>query len=319
MRTSWLLLLGCLLAACGGNFSNDDLEFLNALPTREALTSKLPTSGQPVSGGSLRQRTDALAVGEPSQLYQDTRNASDTFNGGLDQLLGFLEELRKLPPTSRDPDHRVWGPWADDQHPGTEARFVMTRADEFFTYQLQSRPKGAGDAAWWSLVEGTFKANGGLRQGEGALRVLAAETRAHGFDTGGLKDLDLLEVVYQTRELPIVVQMRFVPTSSQPGSEILYAYREIPGGLGEMGFLIRDTDIIPGSQKEQLATVSRWTKDRGGVGFMSVTGGDVPAGVTATQVECWDARFRVTYQKRSWETAVVGDASACPDVSALGP
>jgi hypothetical protein len=34
-------------------------------------------------------------------------------------------------------------------------------------------------------------------------------------------------------------------------------------------------------------------------------------------VECWDAGFRVTYLKRSWETAVVGNASACPDVSAL--
>jgi hypothetical protein len=84
-----------------------------------------------------------------------------------------------------------------------------------------------------------------------------------------------------------------------------------------MGFVLEDTDVLPGGQKEKLSILSRWTKDRGGVGLVAVTGGDVPAGYTATHVECWDASFRVTYLKRSWETSVVGDASACPDVSAL--
>ncbi|HEY0093601.1 MAG TPA: hypothetical protein VGB96_04720, partial [Archangium sp.] len=87
MRTLWLLLLGCLATACGGNFSNDDLEFLNALPAREDLTAKLPGSEAGVSAGGLRQRVAALAVGDPSTLYEDTHRASTAFNGGLDGLL----------------------------------------------------------------------------------------------------------------------------------------------------------------------------------------------------------------------------------------
>ncbi|MCY1079914.1 hypothetical protein [Archangium lansingense] len=316
MRTCWLLLLGCL-AACGGNFSNDDLEFLNALPTREDLSSKLPGSSGAVSEGGLHQRSDALAVGEPSQLYRDTREASDAFNSGMDGLLTLLEEIRKLPPTTREPEVRVWGPWPDSNHPGHEVRFAMQRQPDRFNYVLQYRREGSGEEGWWSAVEGAFQPDGGLRKGTGAVRLLVKETKDHGFEVGGLANLDLLEIVYQTRALPITVQMRFVPALPQPASELLYAYREIPGGLGEMGFLLEDTDILPGTQKEDLAIISRWTKDRGGVGIIAVTGGDVPAGFTATQVECWDASFRITYMKRSWETAVVGRASACPDVSAL--
>ncbi|WPB73846.1 hypothetical protein KYC5002_33015 [Archangium violaceum] len=317
MRNCWLLLLGCLAASCGGNFSNDDLEFLNALPTREDLASELPGSNGTVGEGVLRRRTDALAVGEPSKLYRDTREASDTFNNGMDGLLTLLEEIRELPPTTREPELRVWGPWPAPEHPGHEVRFAMKREPERFIYLLQYRTRGAGEEGWWSALEGTFQPDGGLRKGTGAVRLLVKETKAHGFDVGGLANLDLLEIVYQTRALPITVRMRFVPAAPRTASEILYAYRELPGGLGEMGFLLEDTDILPGTRKEDLAIISRWTKDRGGVGLISVTGGDVLAGFTATQVECWDASFRVTYLKRSWETAEVGSASACPDVSAL--
>jgi hypothetical protein len=59
--------------------------------------------------------------------------------------------------------------------------------------------------------------------------------------------------------------------------------------------------------------------DRGGLGLIQVTGGDVPFGLTYTHVECWDADFRVTYVARSWESKPVGDAKSCPDVSALDP
>jgi hypothetical protein len=317
MRTSWLLLLGCLATACGGNFSNDDLEFLNALPAREDLSSKLPGAESSVSAGSLRQRSDPLTLGEGSRLYADTRKASDEFNKGLDGLLTLLEAIRDLPPTRREPERRTWGPWPDRRHPGHELRFVMTREAERFDYQLQFRPERSGEEAWWTLVDGSFLAGGGLRKGEGTVKLLLAEARAHGFNVGGLAALERLDIGYQTRALPIGVEMHFVPVFPLVTPEVRYAYREIPGGLGEMRFLLEDADVISGGQKEDLSIVSRWTRERGGVGRITVTGGDVPAGSTATHVECWDASFRVTYVKRSWETTVVGDASACPDVSEL--
>ncbi len=53
------------------------------------------------------------------------------------------------------------------------------------------------------------------------------------------------------------------------------------------------------------------------MGIVEATGGDVPAGFSATLVECWDASFRITYMKRSWTMDEVGNASSCPDVSTL--
>src|SRR4051794_1016053 len=116
MRSLWPALL-CLLAACGGNFSNEDLEYLNALPTREALASKLPGTGTS-SGSGLAQRRDRLSVGDPSQLYLDTQKASTDFNNGLDGLLSLLENIRTVPPTTRELDRRIWGPFPDNNNPG---------------------------------------------------------------------------------------------------------------------------------------------------------------------------------------------------------
>ena len=316
MRTPGWLLLACLAAACGGNFSNDDLEFLNALPVREDLSAKLPETGTSAEGDGPRL-LDALAEGSPSPLYADTRRASSNFNAGLDRLLALLESIRALPPTSRAPDLRVWGPWPDAEHPRHEVRFVMRREDTRFDYALQYRPRGADEEAWWSALEGSFLAEGGLRRGEGELRLLVAALRGRGFAQVDFAAYERLDITYQTRVLPLDVRMRFVPVAG--AAEVRYSYRELPGGLAEMTFFLADTQVLPGPGREDVAITSRWTREQGGVGRVTVTGGDVAPGVTASQVECWDAAFRVTYLRRSWDPGVVGRLAACPDVSALGP
>ena len=321
MRTLRLLLLvlACLPVACGGNFSNGDLEFLNALPAREDLASKLPAD-EARHADSLRQRTDRLRMqqlGEQSQLYADTHGASESFNKRLDGLLTLLEGIRDRRPTAREPDRRLWGPYPSREHPGHELRFVMVRDAENFSYALQVRKTADGEEGWWSFVEGTFLAEGGLRKGQGFVSLKIAEARARGFDTRGFPALDRLDIAYQTRALPLWVQMHLVPRPDQSATDARYAYRELPEGLGEMGFVLQDSDLVPGGRAEKLTVLSRWTQDRGGVGLIQVTGGDVPSGLTHTHVECWDAAFRVTYVARSWESRPVGDAASCPDVSAL--
>jgi hypothetical protein len=115
--------------------------------------------------------------------------------------------------------------------------------------------------------------------------------------------------------------MHFVPVTPENSLGDDYAYQEIPGGPGEIRFLREDIDLVPGEQKEKMAAVSRWTRDQGGMAIVEVTGGDVPTGSTTTLVECWDASFRTTYSRQSGRTNAEneeGDASSCPDVSALG-
>jgi hypothetical protein len=318
MMRTWILLLGGLATACGGNFSNDDLEFFNALPVREDLSAKLPGAEGVERMGSSRQRVGMRAVGEFSQLYANTRQAADDFNRGLGGVFSYLEGIRKSSPTTRAPGLRIWGPMENPKHPGHEMRFKMEREPEGFKYWIEFRPMGSDDAAWWSALEGSVQPDGGLRKGEGTLSILMAEMRDHGIQEPWFMDLARLDVDYQTRTLPIRVRMHFVPATPVGGTELGYAYHEVPGGPGEMRFPREDVDLIPGEQKEKVVVLSRWTQDQGGMGIVEATGGDVPTGSTATLVECWDASFRTTYEKRSWETDEVGNASSCPDVSALG-
>lgn len=309
----WPALL-CLLAACGGNFSNEDLEYLNALPAREDLVSKLPDSGSR-SGSGLGQRRDGLAVGEPSALYADTRKASRDFNAGLDGLLSLLESIRTVAPTTREPDRRTWGPFPDRNQPGNDVRFVMERAGDFFNYRLQFKPSAEGEEAWWSFLEGSFRADAGIRKGEGALHLFIDDAVARGLNVGELRGLTQLDVGYQTREPPTRVEMILsaLPTATPP--EIRYNYRELPGGFGEMRFLLNGTDVVPGNAREDVSITSRWTPDRGGEGSFTILRGDLQG---ASYRECWNAQGLLVFARRSWELFGIGKASDCPDVTAFG-
>jgi hypothetical protein len=281
-----LLLLGCLATACGGNLSNDDLEFLNALPAREDLAAKLPGAEASASSREIRSRVDRLelpALGTPSQTYLETRRVSEEFNTALDGLLALLEAIRQLPPTQREPDRRLWGPMSSDQ-PGQEVRFLMERHAEQFAYRLQVRRAGAGEEAWWSLIEGTFQAGRGLRRGAGQVSLRLAPAKARGLDVGELAYLDRLDFNYQTHSPPIQVEALLVPAAGQSTTEVRHAYRELPGSLGEMGFMLASRDLVRGDALEELHILSRWTRERG-VGVVTVRGGDLPTGVSATQVE----------------------------------
>jgi hypothetical protein len=309
----WPALL-CLLAACGGNFSNEDLEYLNALPVREDLVSKLPDSNSR-SGGGLAQRRDRLTVGEASALYADTQKASREFNSGLDGLLSLLESIRTVAPTTREPDRRTWGPFPDREQPGNDVRFVMERSGDFFDYRLQFKPASAGDDAWWSFLEGSFRADAGIRKGEGELHLFIDDAVAKGLNVGELRGLTQLDVGYQTREPPTQVEMIFSALSTTASPEVRYNYRELPGGFGEMRFLVTDTDAVPGGALEDVQITSRWTPDKGGEGSFTILRGDLQG---ASYRECWNAQGLVVYAKRSWELFGIGKASDCPDLTAFG-
>ncbi|XXF80440.1 hypothetical protein P2318_12000 [Myxococcaceae bacterium GXIMD 01537] len=310
-RAALLCLAAAGLAACGGNFSNDDLEFLNALPQRQDLATKLPQSTR--SGGGQGPRALAtLGLGGDSELFADTRRTSDEFNQSVDALLALLENIRTLPPTERAEDRRAWGPYPDREHPGHELRFVMARNGGQFDYHLQFRKEGSGEEGWWSFLSGTFRADAGIRKGEGELHLFLADARTRGLRMTGLTLFKQLDIGYQTRALPTRVELLFTSTSALL-PDTRYQYRELPGNLGELRFVLKDRDAIPGGLLEEVEIVSRWTPDQGGMGGFVILAGDLKG---ASSTECWDASGRVTWLKRSWELGL-GDPASCPDLSAF--
>ncbi len=229
------LSLACLclaMAACGGDFSNDDLEFFNAIPRREDLAAKLPANSEGRSGGKQAGKTAALQVrlGQVSELATDTDATGRSFNASVDGLLGLLEHILGLDPTTREPDRRVWGPVKDPDHPGFDVRFIMERGVERFEYRLEYRRTGKGEADWWAFLLGSFQPEvGGVRKGQGQLFLDVKQAELEGFPQGGLVTLDRLLIRYQTKSLPTSVEMVFTPRGGLT-APTLYTYREAAGG-----------------------------------------------------------------------------------------
>ena len=150
-----------LLCACG-NYSNDDLAFLSAIPTRDQLHVVVPKgAGQPLCGlGEATTAANAQAQGQG-------------LNQGVDGLLSFIDLVRAIPPTSRDGERRSWGPWKDGQRPEVEYLISMVRtrgatpAGDSFSYALAGRK---GNGAQVIVISGNFRGSQ-ARHGTGTLRL----------------------------------------------------------------------------------------------------------------------------------------------------
>jgi len=128
MRSSALVaFLLCAASGCGGNYSNDDVEFAAAVPRRTDVTVAMPLTSGLSSSGLRAENVPSSRLGEPSDIYAETRRTAD----GLDQMAGFfiqiLEMATRLDPTVRTPDLRIWGPWDNQEVPGWELQLVITR------------------------------------------------------------------------------------------------------------------------------------------------------------------------------------------------
>ena len=137
------------LGAGCGSWSNEDILFVAALPTREALALKLPAS----AGQAL------CAPPGPSLVWGWAKPVGDGLNGVVDSLLALVDLVKRTPPTTREPDARVWGPWDDQKHPGMEVRVTMRRSRDAagvpsYTYQFEERPRGG---AFQSVLDGSFR------------------------------------------------------------------------------------------------------------------------------------------------------------------
>lgn len=304
------------LSGCGGNFSNSDVEFYYALPSKADLSSKLPGAGASTSGlaeGVQQQQQAALDC--DADLYQGTKCASQAFNGMLDAMLGFIEGIRDYPPTSRTEDTRIWGPITPKEQPGFEFRVVVVRTSvELFQYAIQVRRK-AGTADWFSALQGQFEATGGIRKGRGGLRLDAKGARDYGLPTDEhTKDLELIEATYKTDQEPIDVRMHWVLRPGLDFSELNYVYREEIDHGGIMGFVVKKAGAI-GPAPSVFSIISKWLPTGRGRSDATVISGD---GVGQRQTDCWNEQFQIVVREKTWSWFDSwGDTATCIEPGTL--
>lgn len=174
--TSAVALAGLLLAGCG-TWSNEDIRFLEALPTSQELRVEVPASAAPLAAAEGR----LLAVGPAAcgplgdaETWLWAKPTSDRLNASVEWVIGLVDVVRRYPPTSRLDDGRVWGPFDDDQHPGNELRVVIRRSwpagldgPVVHDYAFEARRKD-GVSPFGPILSGTFVGPSALR-GRGGL------------------------------------------------------------------------------------------------------------------------------------------------------
>jgi hypothetical protein len=301
-----LALLFATLGACG-NYSNEDLEFMNAVPAREDLSANIPRS--------------MILPANEAELSRDTHNVVKAFNGALD-FLTAADTIRAYQPTTRIPDGRIWGPVPMADHLGWQWRFRMTRdpsAPETFNYAFEIERIGGSESEWIAFIHGDFTSTGGARRGTGHFVMEADGLRNAGYliqPDGDGNWFKSLSVSYSTADYPINVMMMLVlypkgDVTNMIG--IMYTYEQQSNGQGAMAF--SGTDSTTG---RSLQITSRWLAS--GRGRADATGQD-GLGNQATWTECWNDSFVSVYDNKPWATppepVTSGDPSFCPDIPTL--
>lgn len=305
-----LLSSGVLAAGCG-NWDNDDLLFLHAVPQRGELASDLAQA----QAASVAQQ-GLEAVGEPSEAYAQTMKASTQFNNLLYGLLGIFEKVLEHPPTRRAPDTRIWGPFRPRAGDPLEARVTITRqrrdGSALFGYSLEVRKDRSSQ--YVAFITGEWDAvAGGIRVGRGALTLHAKALRDAGIDTGDLRRVDSLSMRYDTAQDPLTVDMTLVADPTQSLNEVsaTYHFEKFDAGGGKMSFEL-ESNVVGGifSPNERLLAVSRWHAAGAGRADLEILAGD---GVGSRQLECWNDALNLVHRFKSWDPAAsVGDAAQCP-------
>ena len=307
MTGKGLLTATLLLAACG-NYSNEDLEFMNAVPAREDLSADMPRS--------------ALAPANEAELSRLTHDTVIGFNSALG-FLDVADEIRTYQPTSRIRDGRIWGPVPMGDHPGWQWRFRVVRDPELadqFNYWFEVEPVGAGDSDWLSFIDGRFAASTGVRRGVGIFRIQTDPIRTAGFSVdvnAKGESLRSLSVDYSTAAFPISVTMNLMMYTDVPingftsTTTIRYHAEREESGAGLMEFSGSD------SMGRSYSVDSRWMPTGRGRADATATDGTV----TGTWTQCWDNSFKETYEDKPWaeypEEPVTGDPNSCPVFSEI--
>jgi hypothetical protein len=300
-----LLLVAGLASAGCGNYSNEDLEFMQALPEKPDLSADVPTRS-------------AVVLGDTAELYRMTRDVVVIFNGVVDAFLNLIDTIRSFPPTTRMPDTRIWGPFPAQMQPGWEVRMTMVRQDlATFTYAVDFHAIGSADA-WINVINGDFAASGGARKGVGHLGVTTAIARAAGLDPD-LGYLDAMTAKYDNRAFPITVDLEFTnlpnplkPTDPTQGT---YDFAAGENGNGSLSFNFAANSIPGPAGIDVFQVTSNWLGSGPGRSDLQVVSGDA-AGAHETQ--CWNQQFQAVYTDKPWSPLEdLGDPSACPAIPSL--
>jgi hypothetical protein len=308
MRLPMRIVLATLCAVgCGGNYSNDDVDFQYAVPARADLEVKMPR---------------LTVTGPVAEYYRDTRKGVDDFNGFIDAITNMVDFVRAHPPSERQGDTRIWGPFPVKEDPQFEARVRMQRMGREFYYWIEFRRRG--DTPWSLLIEGTAipnhnPMNEGIRRGRGTITYDLTQARAQSYPVDPSSELLKLVVTYQRIDHPHTVDLvaTNIETAKSPGGTA--QSRANADGSGSLTFVFRTPE--GGVWFQALGLHSRWIAGGAGRADATVVEGFLARPGLVLATDCWGPDGAATFSFRDFEPKRrEGDPATCvfPD-AATGP
>ena len=302
------LIISALIAAagCGGTLSNDDIAFIEAVPPRGSLHVEVPAG-----------KSQALSTLGTATVYTEAVKIASSVNAGLDGILGLLDVIRGVPPTTRSEFSRTWGPFPDKEHPGVQIRAVMTRqlnADgSVYEYQYSinaRRPPGAE----LPLLEGTFF---GAQAKNGAGKLVIRFENAQTLGTA--KPTDPQQAMFinydftsDPKTLELDLGLNAAGGFGLPAFN--YGYASYADGHGRFDY------GAPDGKGNIFTAKTSFTRTAAGRALIDVTH---PPFFEDKIVECWDDTASLTYindpggllpQCNRVAPCVLGDAAGCPSI-----
>ncbi len=265
------------VAAAGcGNYSTEDLRFLAALPQREDLAFAVPAAPSGALSACPPGNATVWLAGKP---------VSDGINRGVDFLVSLVDAVRRISPTARHEDQRLWGPFDAKDHPGREIKVVMVRSypaelggGPRYSYAFLARWKGAPD--FTPLIGGAFD-GGSASHGRGWIVLDLDAMNALGMSDG----TGTMQIAYDRATDPTTIQLAL----SSDGFGVVqfgYRYAGYAAGGGVYDFAFRDDNqtlffVSTGFDAEGAG--------RAGVSFQTA------GGVTGGFRQCWGANACLVY------------------------
>ncbi|HET9597682.1 MAG TPA: hypothetical protein VFP65_18990 [Anaeromyxobacteraceae bacterium] len=291
MNRAAVLAAALALAGCG-TWSNEDIAFVEALPTSQALRLALPAQGaQPLCAG----------LGE-SQVWLGARRTGDGLNAGVDAMIVLVDAVKSVLPTERHEDRRVWGPFDDGKHPGREIRVTMTRDRAgdlpIYHYAFEARPRGG---AFQSVIDGSFT-GASARSGHGQFTLRFPVLRALGMNDSATDPTGDVAVTYDRTGDPRTIALQL----SQDGFGVTafdYGYVAFAAGQGQFSFALTD------AQSRTLLIDADFTATGSGHARVTVLG---PNGGRLAYDQCWDDASCITNVRDPFGISGLCQGATCP-------
>ncbi len=278
LRPAAALLAAALALSGCGNYSTEDLRFLAALPQREDLAFTVPAPQSP-----------ALSACPPGNatVWLWAKPTSDKINAGVDFLLSLVDLVRRTPPTVRQEDRRVWGPF-DAKEPGREIEVVMERTyppelggAARYSYAFLARWKGTPD--FTPIVGGQFD-GGSASHGSGGIVLDLDAMKGLGMGDATTPS-GTMQLTYDRASDPATIQLAL---SNDGFGVVQFGYRwaGYAAGGGVFDFAFRDGQgdlfyVSTGFDAEGAG--------RAGVAFQGA------GGATGGFRQCWGANSCLVY------------------------